>query len=67
MTKITANIILLAMTGVWAWLSVSEQILQPVSEQFILLALALASGDPLSILAQRFGISRPTEPNVSQK
>lgn len=55
MTKATANIILLTMAGVWAWLSITEGILQPVSEQFIFLALALASGDVGAVIAQKFG------------
>lgn len=58
MTKTTANIILLVMAGVWAWLSVTEGIMQPVSDQFIILALALASGDVGSVIAQKFGKGR---------
>jgi len=54
MTKITANIILLTMAWVWAWLSVTEGIMQPVSNQFLLLAGALASGDIGSVFMQKF-------------
>jgi hypothetical protein len=55
MTKITANLILLTMAGTWAYLSITEGILQPVSEQFIFLAAALASGEGLGLITQRFG------------
>jgi len=54
MTKWTANIILLMMAGVWAWLSIAEGMLQAVSDQFIYLALALASGDVGMAALDRF-------------
>lgn len=55
MTKITANLILLIMAGTWAYLSITEGMLQAVSDQFVYLALALASGEGLGIITQRFG------------
>lgn len=45
MTTITANIILLVMCGVWAWLSVTHGVLQPVSDNFIFLGGVLAAGE----------------------
>lgn len=45
MTKITANIILLVMCGVWAWLSIINGTLQAVSDNFIFLGGALAAGE----------------------
>lgn len=55
MTRVTANFILLVMAGTWSYLSIREGILLPVSEQFVYLALALASGEGLGLLTQRFG------------
>jgi len=54
MTKWTANIILLIMAGVWALLSIANGEIMPVSEQFIYLALALASGDVGLAALERF-------------
>jgi hypothetical protein len=55
MTKITANLILLIMACTWAYLSITEGILHAVSDQFVYLALALASGEGLGLITQRFG------------
>ena len=55
MTKITANLILLIMACTWAWLSIREGMLMPVSDHFIGLAVALASGEGVGIISQRFG------------
>jgi ABC-type protease/lipase transport system fused ATPase/permease subunit len=45
MTRVTANIVLLTMLGVWAYLSISQSKMIEVSYQFILLATIVAGGD----------------------
>lgn len=55
MTKVTANVILLIMAGTWSYLSITDGMLQAVSDQFVYLALALASGEGLGMITQRFG------------
>mgnify|MGYP001130657369 CR=1 FL=1 len=45
MMRWTANIILLVMAGVWAYLSVLGGEMVQVSEQFIYLAAIIAGGD----------------------
>ena len=55
MTKITANLILLIMACTWAYLSITEGLLQAVSDQFVFLALALASGEGVEAISKRFG------------
>lgn len=45
MTRVTANIILLIMAGVWAYLSVKEGLIQPVSENFLYIGLLVAGGE----------------------
>jgi len=45
MMRWTANIILLVMAGVWAYLSVMQSELLQVSQQFIYLAAIIAGGD----------------------
>jgi hypothetical protein len=55
MTKITANLILLIMACTWAYLSITEGLMQAVSDQFVYLALSLASGEGLGLITQRFG------------
>ena len=62
MTKITANLILLIMACTWAYLSITEGILHAVSDQFVYLALALASGEGLGIITQRFGVKKNDHP-----
>jgi hypothetical protein len=62
MTKITANLILLIMAGTWAYLSITEGMLQPVTEQFVFLALALASGEGMGMITQRFGVKKNDNP-----
>lgn len=55
MTRVTANLILCVMAGTWSYLSIREGLLLPVSEQFVWLAAALASGEGFSLVSQRFG------------
>lgn len=45
MTRITANIILLIMAGVWAYISYTTGEIAPITDKFIYLALGLASGE----------------------
>ena len=45
MTRITANIILLIMAGVWAYMSVTGDLIQPVSDNFIKLGALVATGE----------------------
>lgn len=47
-TRLTSNLILLGMFGVWGFLSVKGDMLLPVSTQFVLIAGILASGDIIS-------------------
>jgi len=52
MTTVTANLILLIMAGVWAYLSIITQTMMPVSGNFILLALVLAGPQSVKILVE---------------
>jgi hypothetical protein len=54
MTKVTANIILLVMDGVWAYISISNNAMAEVSNNFIMLAADLASGEGLTALSQKY-------------
>jgi len=45
MTRITANIILLVMAGVWGWLSIKSGAVQPVSQNFIYIGGLVAAGE----------------------
>lgn len=45
MTRITANIILLTMVGVWAYLSIIYGLIQPVSDNYIYVAGLIAAGE----------------------
>lgn len=45
MTRVTANLILLIMAGVWAYLSIITGMMQPVSENFIYLGVLIAGGE----------------------
>lgn len=55
MTKITANVILLVMAAVWAYLSVMAGELQEVSQNFITLGLILAGGDIGAAAIKKYG------------
>jgi hypothetical protein len=58
-TKITANIILLVMAGVWAWLSVSSGQIVEVGDKFVWLAVALASGEGIGEVVSKLGMAVP--------
>lgn len=45
MTRATANGILLIMALVWAWLSIKEGMIQPVSDNFLKIGLLVAGGE----------------------
>ena len=45
MTRFTANAILLIMAGVWAYLSVIEGMVQPISDNFLQIGLLIAAGE----------------------
>lgn len=70
MTRITANIILLTMTGVWAWLSISKNEIQAVSETFLYVGALVAGGEFAAIsgvtegLKKKFGVSQGTTINI---
>lgn len=65
-TRVTANIILLIMAGTWSWLSISKGALQPVTDQFVWLAGALASGEGIGYFTQKYkGLKNDTtDPKV---
>lgn len=44
-TRLTANMILWAMTGVWCYLSVKEGLMQPVSENFLYIGGLILFGE----------------------
>lgn len=48
MTRLTANIVILVMAGVWAWLSIQKGELLPVSQNFIVVGGMLAGGELVS-------------------
>lgn len=53
MTKITANIILLVMTGVWAYLSVAHKELQAVSQNFLYIGALVAGGEAIEFFKNK--------------
>lgn len=54
MTKITANVILLVMAAVWAAISLHDWKMAEVSQNFIILAAALASGEGITTLTNKY-------------
>lgn len=55
LTKITCNIILLLMAGVWAYISIKQSVIAELSPSFIALAVALVSGDVTGFIKDKFG------------
>ena len=53
MTRLTANIVILLMACVWAYLSVINNAMQPVSENFIYIGVLLAGGEVVEYLKSK--------------
>lgn len=70
MTRLTANIILLTMTGVWAYLSIKEGIMVHLSDTFIYIAVLVAGGEfaaksgAMDGLKKKFGVGGATTINI---
>jgi len=55
LTKITCNIILLIMAGVWAYISVENKAIAELTPSFIALAMGLVSPDAIGFFKDKFG------------
>lgn len=62
MTKITANFILIIMAGVWAAVSIHDWKMVEISQNFIFLALALASGEGLTKAKDMYDKAKKSPP-----